>query len=55
MSNAPENYNISKLTCNNIISNNVYLNCDSLATPDNKTSCYNIHFVNLFKTYKELL
>ena len=29
MSNAPENYNISKYICNNIISNNVYSNCDS--------------------------
>jgi len=29
MSNAPENYNISKLICNNIIPNNMYSNCDS--------------------------
>ena len=35
MSNAPENYNTSKYICNNIISNNVYLNCDSL--PNEKT------------------
>jgi len=50
MSNAPENYNTSKYICNNIISNNVYLNCDSLAKPDNKTSCYNIHCSELHES-----